>query len=73
MPIRIGDIDNDGFPDLLIVAKSKSTRHQSAFVLESLTSEHGRTFRLKDSALLKDATDVRGASFLDIGENVCLF
>lgn len=85
LPLRIGDYNLDGFPDILaVVATSSST---TAKILKSLPCETGRpecdggrgnSGRRRFDVVSKGATvleqihDVRGASWLDLDEDVSM-
>ena len=79
LPLRIGDFNMDGHPDLLVVVAHRGGIQ--AKLLESLPCgpHHkecsvGRTFRspAKGSAALDAVLDVRVASFFDIDDDVSL-
>lgn len=83
-PIRIGDFNKDGYPDLLVVSSSSSSAHQgSASLLQSVgcnretCSKAGfsagrRYFEKVDgskAAALNKFDDVKSAHFMDIDED----
>lgn len=80
VPLRIGDIDLDGFPDLVpIVVHKDGSRTPRVLVshpcspgVKGCSSSFGRTFGIqtKNTGALDKITDARGISFLDIDEDV---
>lgn len=78
--MRIGDIDLDGFPDLvpIVVHQDGSVTphvlmsHPCSSGANGCTSSSGRTFSVlsKDTDALSKITDARGVAFLDIDEDV---
>ncbi|CAG8731921.1 10108_t:CDS:10, partial [Cetraspora pellucida] len=80
IPIRIGDYNFDGYPDLLISSSSGSTYRASLFQSVLCTNQkcnslevasQRRTFtRVVDGASpLNDITDARSAAFMDLDED----
>jgi integrin alpha FG-GAP repeat containing protein 1 len=79
IPIRIGDADLDGFPDLLPIVASKSGTSPTMLFSKSCSkggvgckNKDGRTFVPLDEDInaLADITDARGVTFLDMDEDV---
>lgn len=80
VPLRVGDIDLDGFPDIvpIIVHKDNSRTphvlisHPCASGTNGCSSSAGRTFNVvtKDTHALEKITDAVGVAFLDIDEDV---
>ena len=78
--LHIGDIDLDGFPDLVpILVHKDGSRRPHALVSNACSpaangcsSSSGRTFSVlsKGTRALEQITDARGVSFLDIDEDV---
>ena len=72
--IKIGDVNLDGFPDLLVVTYDQKGHKRARLLRSELGSiENTRCFlKATDSGLktLDDITDVRVASFIDIDEDV---
>lgn len=83
-PIRIGDFDKDGYPDLLIVSASSSSAHQGRVsLLQSIAcnrrtcsrpaSDAGRRYfqRVEGSKAiaLNQFNDAKSAHFIDIDED----
>lgn len=84
IPLRIGDYNKDGYPDLLVIASSSSSAHQgSVALLESIpcsrktcsqteTEGDRRTFILvagDSAAALNSIDDGKSAIWLDIDED----
>ncbi|KAF0336923.1 integrin alpha N-terminal domain-containing protein [Gigaspora margarita] len=80
IPIRIGDYNFDGYPDILVISSSGSTYRASLFQSELCTpqrcssievSSQRRIFtRVTDGASpLNDITDARSATFMDLDED----
>lgn len=79
LPLRLGDINMDGFPDVLLVVSTSSGTQ--AKILESVACgpqhkecQSGRTFRVppRGTAALDAITDVKLASFIDVDDDVSL-
>lgn len=82
IPIRIGDYNQDGFPDLLVLSSAYgSAESGTVSLLQNLPCEDrypgcGRNGKRrfervsKGAAALEKLKDARGASFLDIDEDV---
>lgn len=80
VPLRVGDIDLDGFPDIvpIVVHKDNSRTphvlisHPCASGTNGCSSSAGRTFNVvtKDTHALEKITDAVGVAFLDIDEDV---
>ncbi|CAG8552359.1 22065_t:CDS:10, partial [Racocetra persica] len=80
IPIRIGDYNFDGYPDILVISSSGSTYRASLFQSVPCTNQkcnslevesQRRTFtRVVDGAsALNDITDARSAAFMDLDED----
>lgn len=79
LPLRLGDVNMDGFPDVLLVVSTSSGTQVR--VLESVACgpqykecRSGRTFRVppRGTAALDAITDVKLASFIDVDDDVSL-
>lgn len=83
-PLRVGDYNKDGYPDLLVISSSSSSAHQgSVALLESMpcsrktcsqaeTEEDRRTFAIVDgvrASALSKIKDAKSAIWLDIDED----
>lgn len=83
IPLRVGDIDLDGFPDLvpIVVHKAGSKTphvlisHPCSSGVDGCSSSSGRTFSVvtKDTHALEKISDAVGVAFLDIDEDVSLY
>ena len=84
LPLRLGDYNNDGYPDIILVTKKNGNRFIRILQSEECdgscsgyaTEANRRTFKLVDKNLanfeLKGKTPV-GATFMDINNNVNVF
>lgn len=81
VPLRVGDIDLDGFPDIVpIVVHKDNARTPHVLISHPCVSSNtngcsgsaGRTFEVvtKDTHALEKITDAVGVAFLDIDEDV---
>lgn len=80
VPLRIGDIDLDGFPDLvpIVVRQDGSVTpyvllsHPCSTGANGCSGSFGRSFGVlsKDTDALTKIKDARGVAFLDIDEDV---
>lgn len=84
MPIRLGDTDLDGFPDLLFVAATSEGHTPKLLVSEPCTrglagcdanGRGRRGFRLvrKGTESLEAIKDARGVTLLDLDEDVRIY
>jgi integrin alpha FG-GAP repeat containing protein 1 len=66
---RIGDYNNDGFPDLLIMTSSTKTGATSLQVVESVTSKNARDFIVSSTVEVNAKERIQNAIFFDFNRN----
>lgn len=83
-PLRVGDYNKDGYPDLLVISSASSSAHQGSVALlqsvpctkktcsQAQTEAGRRTFAAVQgdrAAALNDIIDAKSATWLDIDED----
>lgn len=84
LPLKLGDANLDGFPDILMITVSGRERIPAllfstpcspgvAGCSSAGSEKHGWTVAKNNARVLSDIKDARSVSFLDVDEDVGLF
>lgn len=69
--LRVGDVDNDGYPDLIFVTRRGGKSTARLFMNSQGVSDGTRSFSERFDGQLSGVDNVVSAAFLDLYEDVC--